>query len=1024
MSTNYTNISNKTNLYPLIGINEDFPENFDDWEITPLGGGTDSVFLLSKQENPRKYVLKFGAHPDANKAELLCKLLYHEMKLNIPKTAIYQTLSENLLKKVKTINTYISTKLSTNFVISEYIEPALQQPEELIEQYAKNTFTAHVLLGNIDLNHDNFLASKSDNKVYLIDAGSNFLFRSLGANRNENPDKASELKSLLDPNKNTQSAHWFKSLSLDEIKKQLDALIDPKSLHKSVWKIIENVELPADLQNRFFKALYNRIDVLQAYVGEQARQHKSIHPWEEVAEITHNHIRVLGELKQNFESNASSIKQRKLSNKKVPLSQSELHIKTILKNKYIEGDLERNIENFVHSNYLELSYLDKAKLIETANNFIRQEKEDNDKYIYFYHSCSSDVAFVYEIYSSLSKWLEIRPNLFTFRIFNKTFQKFKSLEEFTDYFSQNGSQEINDNSDDYADCVISTNPFLFGNYQTSGESTIHYWINNYTDRELHLKSLLEDILNPTGVSKNVIKYLLSIYQKHYHNCGGSIYQAKVAREHAKNLAYPAEAWGVIKKHPDYKKNDLGEILPCLMNKGRNNKLAKKDKIYIKTLQARLFATSQIPLILTNQSQWKKSSNFNIDNKIISSIIKQAFANNTNTLGTKEVTPGFRLLSYRQAHHNLKDNNKFLIIQKLLTSITKENKQEVIDIIHNNPELKDQKMSLGNNYLNLIYKPFSGTPLEWILFHKKSMRTDKKFICQCFGDRWYNQLKINTDKKLIHTLKLMPEDRRYNFAIRHQSKIQCNKLLEHFFKLIPQNKHYDFILEYEDKIKDGWELAYFLKYTPRNKRYDFALRHIEKIKGKPQLESVLYTIPEKNIYSFALKYERKIKDGYQLAVILDFIPQNNKYTFVLKHINKIIGHYQLQSVLYAIPENKRYAFALKYERKIKDGYQLVVILKFIPQKKRYNFVLKHENKIITNRQFEEIYEILPQNKKYDFTLRNKDKISNGRQIKVLPKLINENSINLFNMRTLVYNTNQPKDNNYNESITHKNMCTIM
>ncbi len=248
--------------------NDIFPETLSGYSVyKSLGGGTNSTYLLTSS-NPKKpkLVLKYGAHPDAMKLEILCNELYRVFGVKVLVSEIYRTLPEELAKKLN-----LSTRHGM-FQVSEYIESAADQSSEYIQKTAQQDFMAHVLLGNIDIaKEDQFIVDKAD-AVYLVDVGSNFIFRALGEDRKESSDELSELQTLRDAKENKEAFDWFGGLSEDEINNQANAIVNKlDEIEKVIWEVSEQLEIPDDLREIVINAFAGRLESL-AYQTELTEQ--------------------------------------------------------------------------------------------------------------------------------------------------------------------------------------------------------------------------------------------------------------------------------------------------------------------------------------------------------------------------------------------------------------------------------------------------------------------------------------------------------------------------------------------------------------------------------------------------------------------------------------------------------------------------------------------------------------------------------------------------------------------------------
>jgi hypothetical protein len=93
--TQYKSIYGNEHLDPC------FPPNLDDYEVgAALGGGSNSVFVLSHKINSHRLVIKLGTHQEAGKLEILCHALYQVMGVKVPKMRVYHTLPEAMANKL------------------------------------------------------------------------------------------------------------------------------------------------------------------------------------------------------------------------------------------------------------------------------------------------------------------------------------------------------------------------------------------------------------------------------------------------------------------------------------------------------------------------------------------------------------------------------------------------------------------------------------------------------------------------------------------------------------------------------------------------------------------------------------------------------------------------------------------------------------------------------------------------------------------------------------------------------------
>ncbi|QLH42664.1 MAG: hypothetical protein HWD59_08055 [Coxiellaceae bacterium] len=104
------------------------------------------------------------------------------------------------------------------------------------------------------------------------------------------------------------------------------------------------------------------------------------------------------------------------------------------------------------------------------------EKQGSPERIYFYHGCSSQVAFSYEIYSAINQLLQANKQWFSFRATDEYFKTFANIEAFIQHYTSISSDGIIDNnSPQYNETTLSANIALFSNYEISGSFSLGYF---------------------------------------------------------------------------------------------------------------------------------------------------------------------------------------------------------------------------------------------------------------------------------------------------------------------------------------------------------------------------------------------------------------------------------------------------------------------------------------------------------------------------------------------------------------------
>lgn len=236
----------------------DFPSNLDAFsEIKSLGGGTNSTYQITNPNTKQSFVLKYGAHLDAIKVEIVCNAIYQILGVPIPKSQVYQEIPKELAEKLN-LSSYLGIFQVSEFLINDSTENDKQIIIETVRQY----FMIHALLGNIDVaKEENFIVN--NNQAFLIDAGANFIYRSLGERRHEGPFSAGELFSLRDEKHNQRAQQWFSSLSESDLISQLKKIIaNNEAIEKIAWKMVANLAISPEIGELFLQSLSDRLDNL------------------------------------------------------------------------------------------------------------------------------------------------------------------------------------------------------------------------------------------------------------------------------------------------------------------------------------------------------------------------------------------------------------------------------------------------------------------------------------------------------------------------------------------------------------------------------------------------------------------------------------------------------------------------------------------------------------------------------------------------------------------------------------------
>lgn len=253
-----------------------FPETLDNFtQYQYLDGGTGSTLKIINPLTKQTLVLKYGAHENAGKLETLGNAIYQIIGVKVPAMRIYHRIPKVLAKALKL------NKQHGKFKVTEFIPEAKNiihsTRRTLVINAAQQHFIAHVFMGNIDIaKEDNFIVHDSKN-IYMIDAGANFIYRSKGKKRKENPSLASEIDSLRNARFNETGAVWFKYLSESELSEQLNRILAKiPDIENTVWRLSLDLQLPVELRNQFLENLSDRLDSLKTRLQHRPQHYAKV----------------------------------------------------------------------------------------------------------------------------------------------------------------------------------------------------------------------------------------------------------------------------------------------------------------------------------------------------------------------------------------------------------------------------------------------------------------------------------------------------------------------------------------------------------------------------------------------------------------------------------------------------------------------------------------------------------------------------------------------------------------------------
>lgn len=270
-----------------------------------------------------------------------------------------------------------------------------------------------------------------------------------------------------------------------------------------------------------------------------------ITPHQKRNELAENHLKKVGVLREFKKSKHFAKQTDDNEPPPVDLSQTELYLKACLGNAYQEGNLQGNIEAFVSCYYSARSEEERTRLVAESVKLVAKEKQYGSEYFYIYHGVNNIVAFVYDVYAALYSTLHVSENWQALRDDNPYLRRFEDITQLIAHYSDNGKKKIHNNDKNYNDCVIAGNVFLFGCHAVSSSSSIHYMLDNYINRKIDLKTLLDNIFKPFNITEEEIRRLISVYDQYEKIQGGRLYQIAMRHNDASRMSYAAKSGGRV-----------------------------------------------------------------------------------------------------------------------------------------------------------------------------------------------------------------------------------------------------------------------------------------------------------------------------------------------------------------------------------------------------------------------------------------------------------------------------------------------
>jgi len=446
------------------------------------------------------------------------------------------------------------------------------------------------------------------------------------------------------------------------------------------------------------------------------------------------------------------------------ISQSELHLNTLLSSEQIKLPLEDKIKIVIdkYFNHLVDDEKKKKRLTDISTALIKEEKENPD-YLYFYHGSNNIIGFVYHINTLIYKALSGRAQQTIFRLNALLIKKFSDVTHFMESYSKNG--RIHNYDKGYMDVALSTNLFVFGNHQNDTSCSIQYMTKNGVRKQLSLKTIFDDYFYEFNIDKKILTKLIALYETYFKAAGGMLYQIKIHKNTVPNIAYAAGGFGMANPY-----RDTLEPVAVLDMLRKEKELQGRDVDYIQSLQARLMAIpDKMEQVITYP--WQKDTDIiysnqannlqRIANEIANTILNH-FEKDTSDMvhDNAFLTISQQLLTAHNINLSLSPE------RSLIKAMAEKDTATVINIVAKHLGLLDKKLT-GKRYnikniSVLEYLEEQGVNLKPYFEKIKNRITNMQ---QLFNV--YNMLSSNENKKSLVTLFNPIED--FDTIVSNDSK---------------------------------------------------------------------------------------------------------------------------------------------------------------------------------------------------------------------------------------------------------------
>lgn len=274
--------------------------------------------------------------------------------------------------------------------------------------------------------------------------------------------------------------------------------------------------------------------------------------------------------------------------------QSDIHLRTILNGAYEPNDIKANVERFLDQSLLVLQCqgLDRATAVSRFVSMLANEKNAySRRQILLYHAAQDQVAFLYDVFTGLRKFLSFMPDVYSraFRAFDDFSRQYNGISEFMAAYSDAVTGEIDNYKPHYHEQALSCNFFLFGNHETPTSASFFRFLQNESRVPPDTYKLLRYVLANLGAPVELADEFYQLYHCYLSDKGARMYQIFIDNGIIDELVYPAGFLGSFNPMAE-----AGQYLTRpLAILGQLARSQQSQAQYIQYLQARLFLQPEL-----------------------------------------------------------------------------------------------------------------------------------------------------------------------------------------------------------------------------------------------------------------------------------------------------------------------------------------------------------------------------------------------------------------------------------------------